>query len=126
MSGNTTIDNVQLEGKFLILNIPDTYKIAYAVLDKQQNVKRPFAKNMIKLAIGDTLLIITHKLQNQLCISQFDIVNLQNTNHAHFVSAVKVENQQDINRLPYPSSILRDIRNFALAIPGKDGLKYYE
>ncbi len=126
LHGNTTLDNVCLEGKFLILNIPDTYKIAYAVLDKQGNVKRPFAKNMIKLAIGDTLLIITHKLQNQLCISQYDIVNLQNTNHAHFVHAIRVQNQQDINKLQYPNSVLRDIRNFALAIPGKDGLKYYE
>lgn len=126
LSGNTTLDNVRLEGKFLILTLPDTYKIAYAVLDKEGNVKKPFAKNMIKLAIGDTLLIITHKLQNQLCISQYDIVNLQNTQHAHFIGAVRVQSQEDINKLAYPQSVLRDIRNFAIATPGKDKLKYYQ
>lgn len=126
LSGNTTLDNVRLEGKFLILTIPDTYKIAYAILDKEGNVKKPFAKNMIKLAIGDTLLIITHKLQNQLCISQYDIVNLHNTQHAHFIGAVRVQSQEDINKLTYPQSVLRDICNFAIATPGKDKLKYYK
>lgn len=122
--GDTTLNNVSVEGKFLVLNLPDTYKIAYAVLDTNNTLKKPFAKEMISLKIDDKVLVFTYKEKYKLCIAEYKIVNLKPQNHATFIGSYKVSNFNDINKLNYPDCVLRDIRKFALSIPNNSNLQY--
>ncbi len=125
VTGDTTLDNVSVEGKFLILTLPDTFKIAYVVMDSKNNIKKPFAKNMISLKVNDKVLIITYKEKYKLCISEYEIVNLREQNHATFLHAHKISNYNNIAKLDYPTSVLQDIRKFALSFPSQSGLQCF-
>ena len=109
----TTIDNVVMVGKNLTLKIPQTFRIGYVVLSDEK-VKKPIVSDMISLEIGDIVLIMTYKLKHHgLCISKYEITDIQSENHAIFLEAEKNINHSDqIQSLNLPNEAKREISNY--------------
>ncbi len=110
--GDTTISNVSILGKKLILTIPETYKIRYIVLSEEK-VKHPTVGNSIYLERGNIVLIMTYKLKhNGLCVARYEITKIQSENHAIYLGDNKISNSNQIEALDLPKEAKREVRNY--------------
>lgn len=107
----STIKNVSFLGKFLTLTIPETSRIKYLVIAKNE-VKQP-VNNIINLKIGDDIVIATYKLQEEsLTISRFEITDLTPEEHAIYLGTDKVKEANQIEKLDLPREAKSRLKSY--------------
>lgn len=109
------VSNVHMVGKNLCLELPDTTRIRYVVIGKDDKEKRPLIGTaMIKLEIGDKILVMVYSLQKYqgLGITMFEITDLRENEHAVYQEFHRVAKNEDIERLRWPREIKNTIKNY--------------
>ncbi len=116
----SSVSNVSVVGKNLVLTLPLTYKIAYIVLQKEV-VKKPLVGNTIKLEKSDVILVMTYSevKHNGLCIARYEITDIRPENHAIYLGANKISDANQIELLHFSKEAKREIRNYFSLVRSK-------
>lgn len=109
------VSNVHMVGKNLCLELPDTTRIRYIVIGKDDKEKKPLIGTaMIKLEIGDKILVMVYKPQKYqgLGITMFEITDLRENEHAVYQEFHCVNEIEEIERLRWQREVKNTIRNY--------------
>ena len=90
-----TLQNSEMQGDKLILRLPKSDRIRHIVLDNEDKVKFPkLGNDFIPLEQGDTVLVAsynTQKYDKGLCITEFKVVQIQETDNVVFHAAPQLK-----------------------------------
>lgn len=109
------LDNAELvEGK-LILTIPDTDRICYIVLTKNE-LQIPDKNGKIKLEVDSSIFVLTYKLKhNGLCISNYRVLDIKEQDNVEFIRAYKPKTIEQIKQLDLPSIGIKKVIEYFYA-----------
>ena len=112
--GNHDLANVRFANTHLYLDIPNTTRIGYVVLDKDGVCKAPNSMNSIKLELEDEVIVLTYKLKhNGLCVSVYEVVSYTEHRHANLCWAKPgIQDSSAIDNLSLPESCKNKIKNY--------------